>query len=50
MYLRPSHIKYDWYFLAYKRGKCTQQPVGINTIGGIPKKVAAALELSEPEK
>lgn len=46
--LRPSHTKHDRFFLTYRGGKCTQQPVGVNTIGGIPKKIAAALGLSEP--
>lgn len=45
--LRPSHTKHDRFFLTYRGGKCTQQPVGVNTIGGIPKKIATALGLSE---
>jgi integrase len=45
---RPSQTKHDRFFLTYRGGKCTQQPVGVNTIGGIPKKVATALGLSEP--
>lgn len=48
--LRPSHTKHDRFFLAYRGGKCTQQPVGVNTIGGIPKKIATALGLSESVK
>lgn len=46
--LRPSQTKHDRFFLTYRQGKCTQQPVGVNTIGGIPKKIATALGLSEP--
>jgi hypothetical protein len=46
--LRPSQTKHDRFFLTYRGGKCTQQPVGVNTIGGIPKKIATALGLSEP--
>jgi integrase len=48
MDLRPSQTKHDRFFLTYRGGKCTQQPVGVNTIGGIPKKIATALGLSEP--
>jgi integrase len=48
MDLRPSQTKHDRFFLTYRGGKCTQQPVGANTIGGIPKKIATALGLSEP--
>jgi integrase len=48
MDLRPSQTKHDRFFLTYRGGKCTQQPVRVNTIGGIPKKIATALGLSEP--
>lgn len=48
--LRPSYTKHDRFFLTYRGGKCTQQPVGVNTVGGIPKKIATALGLSEPAK
>jgi hypothetical protein len=48
MDLRPSQTKHDRFFLTYRGGKCTQQPAGVNTIGGIPKKIATALGLSEP--
>jgi hypothetical protein len=41
-------VKHHRFFLTYGGGKYTQQPVGRNTIGGIPKKIATALELSEP--
>ena len=30
-------------------GKCENRPIGINTIGSIPIKIARFLELSEPE-
>lgn len=46
--LRPSHVNHGRFFVMYRGGKCTQQPVGVNTIGGIPKKIASALGLSEP--
>jgi hypothetical protein len=39
MDLRPSQTKHDRFFLTYRGGKCTQQPVGVNTIGGIPKNI-----------
>jgi integrase len=34
--LRPSHTPHARFFINYKKGRCTVQPVGINTFGGIP--------------
>jgi integrase len=38
--LRPSPIEITRFFLGFRNGKCTRQAVGINTIGGVPKKIA----------
>lgn len=46
--LRPSPIENSRFFLGYRNGKCTRQPVGINTIGGMPKKIAEFLKLPNP--
>lgn len=47
MDLRPVGSKYKElpFFLRYANQKCTQQCIGINYIGGIPKKIAEFLKL-----
>ncbi|KAJ3639156.1 hypothetical protein Zmor_004027 [Zophobas morio] len=37
------------FFLTYHNGKCTKSPVGINTIGKIPSRIAEYLHLLHPE-
>lgn len=46
--LRPINIETKRFFLNYKKGKCTIQPVGVNTFGGIPKIIASYLKLPNP--
>ena len=48
--LRPLQIDHGRFFVFYKNGKCTQQPVGINTFGSLPKNIALFLKLSSPEQ
>lgn len=43
--LRPLNVPHDRLFVFYKQGKCTKQPVGINTFGSMPCKVAEYLNL-----
>jgi integrase len=43
--LPPSPIEITRFFLGFRNGKCTRQAVGINTIGGMPKKIADFLNL-----
>jgi hypothetical protein len=43
--LRPSPIEITRFFLGFRNGKCTRQAVGINAIGGVPKKIADFLNL-----
>lgn len=43
--LRPSHTEHQRFFLTYRNSKCCTLPVGINTIGGMPKKIAEFLGL-----
>jgi integrase len=43
--LRPSPIEITRFFLGFRNGKCTRQAVEINTIGGVPKKIADFLNL-----
>jgi integrase len=47
--LRPVNTSHDRFFLFYNIGKCTRQPVGINTFGQLPSKIAAYLKLEDPK-
>ena len=48
--LRPNNIgKHKRFFLNFFDGKCTCQPVGITTMGQIPKQVATWLSLPDPQ-
>lgn len=47
---RPVDTKSDRFFLGFRNGKYFQQPIGINTIGGMPKEIAKFLNLPDPEK
>lgn len=40
----------DRFFIQYKEGKCCRTPIGINTFGAIPSKIAAFLNLDNPER
>lgn len=46
--LRPNFMDHNRFFLNYKNGKCSRQPVGKNTFGSLPQKIAAFLKLPEP--
>lgn len=48
--LRPENAISDRFFLCLRNGKCTQQPIGINTFGEMPRIIAKYLNLEEPEK
>ena len=45
--LRPKSVKNNRFFLSYKKGKCSQQPVGKNLFGQFPKKIARFLNLPD---
>lgn len=47
MALRPTNLTISRYFIGYKDGKCLSQPVGKNTFGLFPRKIAAFLNLPE---
>nr|XP_015835534.1 PREDICTED: uncharacterized protein LOC107397938 [Tribolium castaneum] len=47
--LRPTQAESLRLFLTYRGGKCISLNAGQHTIGGIPKKIASYLKLSEPE-
>lgn len=48
--LRPKNVKSDQFFLSLRNGKCTQQVIGINTFGAMPKLIAKYLGLPQPER
>lgn len=48
-YLRPSHITHRRFFLQYRNGSCINSPIGINTVGKVPKNIATFLKLCNPE-
>lgn len=43
--MRPNHVNHRKFFVYYKSGKCTVQPVGINSFANMPKKIAEYLQL-----
>lgn len=45
--LRPPHVKHTRFFLYYKLGKCTIQPVGMHTIALVSQKIAEFLQLPD---
>lgn len=47
--LRPKNVPHNKFFVNYRQKKCTTQPVGINTIYKIPKKIADFLKLPNSE-
>jgi integrase len=47
--LRPENAP-SRLFLYFKGGRCTRQPIGINTIAKYPKMIAEFLDLPHPEK
>lgn len=48
--LRPESMKKSGrFFLRYANGKCTMQPIGINTLSKVPSIVAAFLNLPDAE-
>lgn len=50
MSLRPYGIeKHNRFFIHYSEGRCIRQPIGINTMGQVPKTVATYLHLPDPK-
>ena len=48
--LRPKNIeKHKRIFLNFFNGKCTRQPIGINTMRKIPKQIASWMSLPDPQ-
>lgn len=49
-YMSLRNGKNDRFFVNYRSGKCTSQPVGVNTIGAMPKKIAKYLNIPDCEQ
>lgn len=47
--LRPSTITHRRFFVAYNNGRCNSQPVGRNTHGNLPFRIAEFLSLEDPK-
>lgn len=47
--LRPANATTNRFFLNYRNGKCTQQVIGINKFGSMPKEIATYLNLPDPK-
>lgn len=47
--LRPNHCPNKRFFLSYRNGKCSTQPVGKNSFGSFPSKIAQFLKLPEAQ-
>lgn len=45
--LRPKQVKHRKLFVFYNNGRCSVQPVGINTFGRIPKEIALFLNIPD---
>lgn len=45
MALRPANVRHQRLFLKYAKGKCTRNPVGINSFGKMPAAIAEFLQL-----
>ncbi|XP_031351581.1 uncharacterized protein LOC116176899 [Photinus pyralis] len=43
--LRPVHITHKRFFIFYRQGRCTVQPIGLNKIGEMPRIIARYLKL-----
>ena len=43
--LRPKNCDHQRFFVTYRNSKCIKQPIGINTIGSVPSKIAEFLHL-----
>lgn len=43
--LRPPHVEHNRFFIYYINNKGTRQPVGMNTFGSMPRKIAEFLQL-----
>lgn len=47
--LRPSVTGHNRFFVTYRNGRCTMQPIGEKKFAAMPKRVAEFLKLPHPE-
>lgn len=47
--VRPENCQCKRFFLTFRNGKCIGLPVGINSIGAVPSKIAMYLDLEDPK-
>ena len=50
MALRPNKMNHGRFFVTYRMGRCTVQPVGKNTLGSVPNVIAKYLKLDNPQQ
>ncbi|KAJ8675987.1 hypothetical protein QAD02_011773 [Eretmocerus hayati] len=50
MGIREKILESDRFFMRYANGKCTNQAIGIDTCGGIPKRIGEYLKLPEASR
>ncbi|KAB0793714.1 hypothetical protein PPYR_13334 [Photinus pyralis] len=48
--LRAKNVKNNRFFLTYRKGRCINCPIGINTMGNVCKDIASFLNLPTPER
>lgn len=48
MALRKPDTNHSRFFVQYKDGRCSTQPIGKNTFGKLPQRIATFLKLPEP--
>lgn len=48
--LRPGNAIDNRFFLHYREGECTAQPIGVNKFLEAPRKIAKYLKLPKPEQ
>lgn len=48
--LRPKDTLHNRFFINYRNGQCTRQPLGINKFSGIPKQIAQFLGLADVDR
>lgn len=46
--LRPKTVTHKRFFLTYRHGCLINSPIGINTMGNVPKQIASFLHLPDP--
>lgn len=43
--LRPPGLPFDRFFISYREGRCTRQPIGVKMMASFPQKIAHFLKL-----